>query len=79
MGGPNRSDTRPSRPLTFVAVGMVVGFVFLLVACALMGWSYLFAPVPRSLAIAAVALGALSATVILTAVLVHALTGSLRR
>lgn len=63
----------PKRWLTYIVVAMALGFVFLLLACGLIGWNYAVAPVPKGLAFGAVALGALSATVILAAVVLYSL------
>jgi hypothetical protein len=74
MSMPSGSEPKPGRGLTYIVVGMVAGFVFLLVACALIGWNYAVAPVSKSLAFTAVGLGALSGTVIVAAVIVYSLS-----
>ncbi|MHB0875602.1 MAG: hypothetical protein ACYC5O_06130 [Anaerolineae bacterium] len=79
MGIPGRDDHKPGRSLTYVVIGMVVGFGFLLLACALIGWHFAVAPVSPALTITAVALGALSATVIVVAVVAYALTTRQKR
>jgi hypothetical protein len=74
MGVPSGNESKPGRGLTYIIAGMVVGLVFLLLVCGLIGWNFAVAPVSRSLAFAAIGLGALSATAILISVAAYYLS-----
>ena len=70
---------QPAPRIRYVVAGMIAGAIFLLLSCGLLGWSYLVSPVPRTVALVAVALGALSATTILVATLLFSLASAKHR
>jgi len=78
MGGAAGGHRPRRQSLTYVVVGMAIGVVFLLMACALLGWTYLYGAAPRTTVIAAAVLGAVSATGILASIVVYTLTSRTR-